>query len=125
MFAAAAAAIGFVVIAAFQVALALGAPFGRAAWGGGNPGRLPAHLRFASGVAAGIWIIAAVVVLGRGNLVDVPFPRAVVQWGSWVLVALLSVGAVMNFASASQWERFGWGPFAAVLALLCLIVALG
>jgi len=32
--AAVAAAVGFLVIAAFQLALALGAPLGRAAWGG-------------------------------------------------------------------------------------------
>lgn len=36
-----AAAVGFLVIAAFQIALALGAPLGVAAWGGTHPGPPP------------------------------------------------------------------------------------
>jgi hypothetical protein len=37
--AAVAAAVGFLTIAAFQAALALGAALGRAAWGGAHPQR--------------------------------------------------------------------------------------
>jgi hypothetical protein len=29
----------------------------------------------------------------------------------------------MNFASPSAWERFVWGPFTLILAVLCLLVA--
>ena len=49
-----AATAGLAVVAAFQVALAAGAPWGRAAWGGQHQGRLPARLRIASAVAAGV-----------------------------------------------------------------------
>jgi hypothetical protein len=28
----------------------------------------------------------------------------------WALTALLAVGTVMNAASSSRWERFGWAP---------------
>jgi hypothetical protein len=31
-----------------------------------------------------------------------------------VLVGLLGVGGLLNFASSSSWERFGWGPFTLV-----------
>jgi hypothetical protein len=41
-----------------------------------------------------------------------------------VLVGLLLVGAVSNFASASKWERFGWGPVTLILTVLCRFVAL-
>jgi hypothetical protein len=34
------------------------------------------------------------------------------------------VGALMNIASSSGWERFGWGPFSLILGVLCLFVAL-
>lgn len=117
-----ASAIGFLAIAAFQVALALGAPLGEAAWGGGNV-RLPARLRIASGVATVVWVLAIIIVLGRVGIEVVPLPFAIFRWGTWVLVGLLVVGALMNFASRSRWERFIWGPVALVLAVLCFLIA--
>lgn len=120
-----ATAVGFLVIAAFQVALALGAPLGRAAWGGAYDGQLPMSLRIASGVAVGVWVLAALIVLGRAGFRIVRLPYGVLRWGTWVLVGLLLVGALMNFASSSGWERFGWGPVALILGALCLFVALG
>ena len=39
------AAVGFLIIASFQVALAFGAPLGAAAFGGANAGQLPQQLR--------------------------------------------------------------------------------
>lgn len=121
--AAVAAAVGFLAIAAFQVALALGAPLGRAAWGGFYEGQLPMGLRIASGVGIVFLLLAALIVLGRAGLQVVPLPYGVLRWGTWVLVGLLFVGAVMNFASSSEWERFGWAPVALILGVLCLIVA--
>ena len=50
-------------------------------------------------------------------------PAGLSRWGTWILVGVLIVGTVMNVASASAWERYGWGPFALVLAGLCLVVA--
>ena len=118
-----AAAIGFLAIAAFQVALALGAPLGRAAWGGSHV-RLPMGLRLASAFAVVFWVLAALVVLGRVEFDVSPFPSTFARWGTWILVGLLPLGAVMNFASRSRWERFLWGPVALILAGLCLVVAL-
>jgi len=117
------ATVGFLVIAAFQAALALGAPWGRAAWGGAHE-RLPGRLRVASAVAVAIWLLAALIVLQRAGSPVVPLPPPVAQWGAWVLVGLLPLGAIMNFASSSRWERFGWGPLAVILAVLCFIVAM-
>jgi hypothetical protein len=120
--AAAAAAVGFLVIAAFQLLLAFGAPLGRAAWGG-NHVQLPMGLRVASAFAVGVWVLATLVVLGRAGYQVSPLPPAVARWGTWVLVGLLPLGAIMNFLSKSNWERFLWGPVALVLAVLCLVVA--
>jgi hypothetical protein len=117
------AAAGFLVIAVFQVALALGAPLGHAAWGG-QQARLPTRFRIGSAIAAEIWIVATLIVLGRGGFEISPFPVAVERWGTWILVGLLPIGALMNVASSSRWERYVWGPLALVLALLTLVVAL-
>lgn len=118
------ATLGFVFLAGFQVALAAGAPWGRAAWGGAHEGRLPAGLRIASGVAALVWIAGALVVLGRVGYEVSALALSVTRWGTWVLFGLLVLGAVMNLASRSRWERFLWSPIAALLAVLCLMVAL-
>jgi len=116
------AAAGFLVIAAFQFALARGAPLGRAAYGGRNAVLSPA-LRRASAGAVVIWLLAAVVILGAGGVVAVPLPDVVLGIGPWVLVVLSVLGTIVNLASSSPWERFGWAPFSAALAVLSLIVA--
>jgi hypothetical protein len=123
--AATAAVVGLAGIALFQLALALGAPLGRAAWGGAQAGTLPAGLRVASGVAMLVWTAAALVVLRRGGLGMLAMPEAVARWGTWILVGLLLVGALMNIASSSAWERYCWGPYALTLAGLCLLTARG
>ena len=120
--AAVSAAIGFLAIAVFQLALALGAPLGRAAWGGTHT-TLPARLRIASAVAVGVWVLAAGVVLARGGLEILDLPKGLVRVGTWVLVGLLPLGALMNFASRSRWERFLWGPVTLILAVLCFTLA--
>ena len=122
--AAVAAAAGFLLQAAYQGALALGAPLGAASWGGTYDGQLPIGLRIASGIAVVVYVLAALIVLGRAGFRGVPLTHGVLRWGTWVLVGLMFLGALENFASSSGWERFGWGPFTLILALLCLFVAL-
>ena len=120
--AAIAAAVGFAVVAVFQLLLALGAPWGQAAWGGGQEGQLPHELRFASTISMVILIGAALIVLGRAGYWGTRFYE-LFRRGTWVLAVLMAVGAVMNAASPSSWERFMWAPVALLLALACLIVA--
>lgn len=117
------AAVGFFGIAAFQVALAMGAPFGPASWGGRHPRTLPAGLRIASVVAAVVWVLAALIVLARGGVENSPIPEGTARWGTWVLVGLLPLAALMNLASPSRWERYLWGPTALILAVLCFLIA--
>lgn len=116
------AAAGFVLVAWFQAALALGAPWGRAAWGGAHR-RLPGGLRIASAVAVVLWLAAALVVLAHAGYGWSPIPSLVARWGTWVLFGLLVVGTLMNLASRSRPERLIQTPTAAVLAILCLLVA--
>lgn len=116
------AAVGFGVIAVFQLLLALGAPWGQAAWGGGQEGTLPQELRFASTISMVIFIGAAIIVLGRAGYWGTRFSD-LFRRGTWVLAVLLALGAVMNLASSSVWERFLWAPVALAIALACLVVA--
>jgi hypothetical protein len=118
-----AASVGFAGLAGFQLLLALGAPLGEAAWGGTHEGRLPTDLRFGSGISIVVYALAAGLVLRRAGFRVRGLAFSVARVGTWVLVALLTLGALANFLSESPWERFLLGPVAAVLAGLCLVVA--
>lgn len=120
-----AAAVGFLVVVAFQIALTLGAPLGAAALGGANPGPLPDELRVVTALSALIWILATFIVLARGGVPISPLPRGLGLWGTWVLVGYLALGLLLNLASFSPWERFGWAPFTLILFVLTLLLARG
>ncbi len=112
-------ATGLGAVSVFQLSLAAGAPWGAAAWGGADPGQLSAELRVASAFAACFWLLAALTALARAGMTS-PVPYAFSRRGTWGLTALLALGAVMNAASQSRWERFGWAPIVLVLAALSL-----
>ena len=116
------AAIGFVGLAAFQAALAVGAPWGHAAWGG-EAAHLSAAPRGASAIAAVVYVAATLVVLGRAGIWRAQPNAIVFRWGTWLLAVVMLLGAVPNFASQSRWENFIFGPLALVLAGLCFLVA--
>jgi len=104
------AAAGLVAVAGFQVALASGAPWGAAAWGGQHPGRLPRELRVASATSAGVLVGLAAVAATA--------PRPAEPWRRGVLLAaamVLGVGVPLNLASPSPPER-AWAPVAGGVA---------
>lgn len=112
------------VVAAFQLGLAFGAPWGAAAWGGQHPGVLPQKLRIASGVAAlVVYPLVIALVLASAGMIDdgwLPVDGTLIMWG---LAGLLGLGAVMNVASPSRPER-NWGAVALTIALCCALIAL-
>ena len=77
---AAVVATGLAGIAVFQMALAFGAPLGRAAWGG-TQAELPTRLRFGSAASAVFLSVGALIVLGRSG-----------YWSAGGIDALLPVG---------------------------------
>ena len=119
------AAIGFAGLAVFQAALAASAPWGLAAWGGENA-NLSAAKQTASGVAAFIYLAAMLIILSRAGIIwRTRSNAALIRWATWLLAVAMALGAVANFASQSRWENFIFGPFALVLAVLCVVVARG
>jgi len=116
--AAKAATIGFAALAVFEAALAAGAPLGDAAWGG-SATHLTTEQRVASAATAAFWIAAIAVVRGRAA----GRGGRRYRWGTWGLVALLGVSALLNVASESAWENYLLAPVALVLGGLCGVVA--
>ncbi|HEU4916074.1 MAG TPA: hypothetical protein VFV13_05870 [Acidimicrobiia bacterium] len=112
-----------IVIAAFQIALALGMPARKIAWGGGYEGRLPTGLRVASAVAGFvIYPLVALLVLEAGGVTEFDLVPDVGPVGMWVLTGLFAVAALLNFLSRSRLERI-WGPMCLVISVCCGIVA--
>jgi hypothetical protein len=121
------AALVFAVVAggvvAFQLALALGAPWGAYAMGGAFPGRFPPPLRFAAVVQAVVIGLLAVVVLSAAGLV-LPDLAVAFPWLVWVPVVVSALAVVLNSISRSAGERRIWVPVAMLLLVSSLIVAL-
>ena len=114
-----------VIIGVFQLALALGAPWGSAAWGGGFGAVLPVRMRVASGVAGVVaYPLAVVYVLTSSELVEADWLAGAGSLVMWVLVVFFAIGALANFASRSRIERI-WGPVSLVIAACCGIIAVG
>ena len=109
-------AAGFLVVAGYQVLLALGLAFSGAAWGGAT---LTPTLRLASAVSAIVLVLAALIVSGRAGYWGPRVPAAIFRWGTWVLVGGMALSALANFASPTAGERFFLGPSALLLAFLC------
>ena len=116
------AACCLIVVGVFQVALAMGAPLGQAAWGGQHA-VLPSSLRTGSAVAALYLFGAAAVMLARTGWSGLGMPSWLIRYGPWVLAVQLVLNTAGNLASSSVWERYMMGAISAVLALLCLFVA--
>ncbi len=115
------ATILFLAMAGFQAAMALGAPLGAYVLGGRNVGTLPARLRVASGIAAGILVVMAGVVLARAGVVGWPSAAAgLVAPATWILAGYLALNTIANLASKSRIERTA---FAATTAVLCALSA--
>ncbi len=110
-------------LAVFQLALALGAPWGRFVWGGQHERQLPRGLRIGSAVSIVLYALFAVVLLDRAGLVDV-VPDAVARVGAWVLLAYFALGVLMNGLSRSRSERLVMTPAVLVLAVCTGIIAL-
>lgn len=116
--------IGVIII--FQLALAAGAPWGAASWGGRHSGVLPPHLRIASAVAGLIVYPAMLVfILDAADLVTLGLAdRRLTIVLLWVLVGLFGLATMANLASPSRVERV-WAPVALSVGVCCASIAVG
>lgn len=117
------AAITFAILVAFpilaQLALALGAPWGRITMGGRWPGKLPPFARIAALAQAAILFCLGVVALAHGGLLDIAIPSVSI----WIVVAVSCISAVLNNITPSRIERRLWGPLTVLMAVTALILA--
>ena len=112
------------IVTIFQIALALGAPWGEYAYGGTKLGKLPTGFRINSVVAAFVMLGIAghyLAQLGVFEPILAPAGNSVVNW---VLVGFTALAAVANNITRSQKERAVWGVPTILMFIAALFVAL-
>ena len=92
----------------------------------------PARPRVAAILAVGLLIVTgfhaaltfgAPLVLASGGHALLALPDGVPRGATWVLIGLLGLRELMNFALSSPWERFGWGQFTLFSIILGVVLA--
>lgn len=114
----------YAVVAAFQLAVVAGAPWGALTQGGNVDGALPAAGRVLAAGSAVVVTVFALVLLARVGLG--PLRRR--RWTdvvAWVAAAYAVVAVVLNAASPSAAERALWLPVALLLAVSTVTAVLG
>lgn len=111
------------LLVVFQLALALGAPWGRLAWGGQHAGVLPRGYRIGSAVTLLVYAAIGMVPLDLAGVIDV-LPNGVALVLAWVIFAVFALSLVLNAISRSKLERAVMTPVASVLTVLAFLVAL-
>jgi hypothetical protein len=113
------------VMTVFQIALALGAPWGAAAYGGTIPGTLPTRQRVTSGLAGFVlYPMVAVFVADTSGLVELGWTDGLSSLWLWVLAGLFAVGTLANAVSRSTAERY-WAIVTLGMCLSSAWLAIG
>ena len=116
-------AISTLVIVLFQIAMALGAPWGKLAMGGRYPGKFPTLIRIAALVQAVVLVLLALTVVIKAGLL-LPNLYKVSSVGIWIVVTISCISLFLNLITPSKEERILWSPIALLLAICSLVVAL-
>jgi hypothetical protein len=111
------------LLALFQLLLAVGVPWGRAAWRGAHR-VLPKNLRWASLAAVPVLFFAGWVVLARSDLVAPGSGPLSIRILTWAFAVYFSLNTIGNLGSKSSLEKWLMTPVAVVLAVCCFAVAL-
>ena len=113
-------------IAAFQVALVFGAPWGAYTQGGETEGALDTSGRVLAAVSCTILLVMAAAILARvheGPLKNVP--GRLVTALSWFTTIYAAFAVVLNLATQSSSERAIFAPTSILLLVLVVTTAVG
>jgi carbon starvation protein CstA len=126
VFAARATAVLMVGIAAFQVALVFGAPWGAYTQGGETEGALGPSGRVFAAVSCVILLVMAAAILARvreGPLKNAP--GRLVTALAWFTTVYSALAVVLNLTTQSSSERAVFAPTAILLLVLVLTAMVG
>jgi hypothetical protein len=109
-------------VGVFQVALALGAPWGEFTLGGRWKGKLPPRARIIPVLSVLILTFFCAVVLARAGF-ELPLLQQYSHFLAWVVVGYCVIGTVANAATPSKRERNLWLPVVLLMLASSLAVA--
>ena len=113
------------LVSLFQIALIAGAPMGEYAFGGQNPGKLPAKFRIGSVFTLAIYVGIIGHLLAQLGILPKMLPVGLNSVANWAIFGLNLLGLLMNAISRSKKERNMWVPVLLLSVVLSIIVALG
>lgn len=105
------------VVIGFQVALILGAPWGRLTQGGQVDGALPLPGRIIAALSIPILGAMALAILSADGYWP-NWPR----WTAWAALAVIFVSTVLNWITPSAAERRLWGSVMTVILMLAVAI---
>ncbi|MEO2260404.1 hypothetical protein ABGV43_26235 [Paenibacillus amylolyticus] len=111
------------IVILFQVALAVGVPWGEYAMGGRFPGKYPVSMRFACTFQIAILAFMGIIVLSKAGLLW-PQWSVFAETAIWFIVAYLVLGTFLNLITRSVWERRIWAPVTLLMLISSVIVAM-
>jgi hypothetical protein len=114
---------GFAGMLCFQIALAMGMPWGNLAWGGKHK-ILPNKLRFASLISALIFVFGAICIMEKANIFVFLNLSIIADIFIWILVCIFGLSILGNILSSSRQEKHVMTPVAVILFLTCLAVVI-
>ena len=120
------AAVVMVGVAAFQMALVVGAPWGAYTQGGETEGALDTYGRVVAAISCAILLVMAAAILARVR--EGPFrgaPSKLVTALAWFTTIYAAVTVVLNLASRSSSERAVFAPIAILLVVLTVTAMVG
>ena len=117
------ASVLFFLMSIFQVLLAIGLPYGRAAYGGKYE-TLPKNLRIMSLIAVGIFVFGIIIVLERAEIITILNNTLLTIIVVWIYAVYLTLNTLMNAVSKSQLEKRIMTPISLVIAVCCFILAI-
>ena len=112
------------IVTVFQIALALGAPWGEYAYGGTKTGKLPVGFRINSVVSALVMLGISGHYLAQLGVFEPILDSAGNSVVNWVLVGFTGLAALANNATRSKKERTVWGIPTILMFLAAIAVAL-
>ncbi len=115
-------------VAAFQLALAAGAPLGDAVLGGNAPthnGVLTPPFRILASIQSTFLLLLGWVLLARTSVTTIPLlGGATLTWVTWAIVAFLALNTIANLAAHHPVERWVMGSITLLLTGISLAIAL-
>lgn len=114
--------IGMVIL--FQLALAIGMPWGSYAMGGKYPGKFPPFMRVAALFQILMLASLALIVVSKAGLAYPEF-YDFARLAIWFVVGFSSLATILNLMTKSVWERRIWAPVSILMLMTSILVAIG